>query len=34
MKLLLKLKSNMLTEEKVLCITKITKFLDFVDMVN
>lgn len=34
MEILLKLNSNVLTKEKALCVTKITKFQDFVDMVN
>lgn len=34
MKILLKLNSDMFTEGKVLCVTKITKFPDFVDMAN
>lgn len=34
MEILLKLNSNILTKEKVLYVTKITEFPDFVDMVN
>lgn len=34
MEILLKLNSNVLTKENALCVTKITKFQDFVDMVN
>lgn len=34
MEILLKLNSKMLTKEKDLCVTKITKFPEFVDMVN
>lgn len=34
MEILLKLNSNVLTKEKALCVTKITKYQDFVDMAN